>query len=898
MAQPKTIYRRDYTPTPYLVDQVNLTFLLGEDVTRVQSKMQMRPNPNAPTNGANPAVLLNGSKDTKLVGVKVGGKDVPSSQYRVEPKLLTIEGVPAGEFELEIEVEIKPQENTALEGLYKSSGNFCTQCEAEGFRNITYFYDRPDVMAKYTTRIEADAKTYPVLLSNGNLIDSGSLDGDRHYAVWEDPFKKPCYLFALVAGNLAVHEDMFTTMSGREVVLRIFVEQKNLARVGFAMESLKKSMKWDEEVFGLEYDLDLFNIVAVDDFNMGAMENKSLNIFNSRLVLASSDTATDMDYSRIEGVVGHEYFHNWTGNRVTCRDWFQLTLKEGLTVFRDQEFSSDMNSRPVKRIEDVMRLRTAQFSEDAGPMAHPIRPDSYIKMDNFYTLTVYEKGAEIIRMYHTLLGKEGFRKGMDLYFERHDGQAVQCDDFLAAMADANSTDLSGIARWYGQAGTPTLTVSTSYNPSARTFTIHAAQATPPTNGQPNKVPVLIPFAVGLLGKDGHEIPLKLQGGERDLGTTAVLRLEHDEQTFTFTDVPEQPVPSLLRNFSAPVKLDYQGQTEADLVFLLAHDTDPFNRWEAGQRLAKNLLLKLYAAAMDTSKGASLEERVQSAGGVTSGFADAFKAVLTDKGLDGMFIAFATTLPASSELVDMIPNADPLVLHEVRKYVVKELAARLRPELEAILKATDSKPGEEYVFNAAEASRRALKNKALGYLAALGDAQITADVLRRFREAGNMTDKVAALASLADMEGEERETAMSEFYESWRDEPLVLLKWLALQAGSNAPGNLRQIKALLDHPAFNITNPNACYSVFLGFTRSAVNFHASDGSGYEFLGDSVLKVDKINRQVASRIAGAFTTWKQYDAERQTMMKAQLQRIVEAEGLSENVFEIVSKSLQEC
>ncbi|KAL3133720.1 hypothetical protein ABBQ32_008210 [Trebouxia sp. C0010 RCD-2024] len=887
---PKAILRTDYRPTPYLITDVHLTFLLG-DTTRVKSRLSCTPN----YQGSPPSLALDGRKDIKLVSVKVAGKQLSSGQYQVTDKHLVIEALPSGNFDVEIEVDVKPKENTSLEGLYNSSGTFCTQCEAEGFRGITYFYDRPDVMAKYVTRIEADKKLCPVLLSNGNLLEEGDLGDNRHFAVWEDPFKKPCYLFALVAGDLAHSEDSFTTCSGRKVDLRIFVQHKNISKVDFAMQSLKHAMKWDEDTFGLEYDLDLFNIVAVDDFNMGAMENKSLNIFNSRLVLASPETATDMDFARIEGVVGHEYFHNWTGDRVTCRDWFQLTLKEGLTVFRDQEFSSDMKSRPVKRIEDVVRLRTAQFAEDSGPIAHPIRPESYIKMDNFYTVTVYEKGAEIVRVYHTLLGKEGFRKGMDLYFKRHDGQAVTCDDFLAAMADANGQDLSKVARWYEQAGTPKLEVSTSYDSSAQTYTIHTKQSTPSSGGHSNKQPVMLPVAVALFDKQGHELPLKLKGSTEAGQKSTVLRVDQEEQQFVFTDVASEPVPSLLRNFSAPVKMEVNGQTDDDLIFLLAHDTDPFNKWEAGQRLAKKLLVKLYGAAA-SGKG-SLEEGLQAAGGVSSNIVEAFRAVLQDSSLDGAFVSAAITLPASTELRDDIPNLNPLLLYQVRKYVVKVLAQQLRPQLEATVKHNDDPAGQKYSPDAKSAARRALKNKALAYLAALGDATVTQQVLDRFGAATNMTDKISALAALIDSEGKERQVALDEFYEEWKDDSLVILKWLGLQTSSNISGNLQNVQQLLKHPAVNITNPNTCYSVFLGFARSPVNFHAQDGSGYKFMAESTLQVDKINNQVASRLVSCFTSWRHYDSDRQAMMKGELQRIVETNGLSDNVFEIASKALQD-
>ncbi|KAG1656781.1 hypothetical protein FOA52_007829 [Chlamydomonas sp. UWO 241] len=897
--EPPTKFRKDYAATPYLIDSVSLDFVLNDDVSHVHSKIAFKPSYAA---GAPPPLVLDGRKDITLVSVKINGVDVPATGYALTEKTLTIEAPPAGAFELAVTVAVKPQDNSLLEGLYKTSGNFCTQCEAEGFRGITYFYDRPDVMTTFTTRIEAP-KAYPVLLGNGNLKESGDLDGDRHFTVWEDPFRKPCYLFALVAGNLAMKERDYTTCSGKAVKLRIFTAEKDISKVDFALDSLVKSMKWDEDTYGLEYDLELFNIVAVDDFNMGAMENKSLNIFNSRLVLASPDTATDGDYGRIEGVVGHEYFHNWTGNRVTCRDWFQLTLKEGLTVFRDQGFSGDTNSAPVKRIEDVSVLRASQFTEDAGPMAHSIRPDSYIKMDNFYTVTVYEKGAEVVRMYQTLLGKEGFRKGMDLYFKRHDGHAVTCDDFLAAMADANGADLEGMKTWYSQAGTPRVEVSTQYNAASQTFTLTAKQSTGPSPGQTAKAPVLIPLAVGLLGADGKDMALTLQDGTTSADTTVVLRLEKTEQSFVFTGVSEEPTLSVLRGFSAPVKLTVLGQSDEQLLFLFANDSDPFNRWESGQRLLKKLLLQLYTAVASKG-GAGASSRIDvsaecsAAGGVGASLAAAFKGILTDPALDGMFKTMAMSIPPSAELLDSIPGADPVLLYEVRMFVVRQLAARLRPELEAAMKANEDAPGEPYAFNSAACARRALKNKSLAMLASLAQEDTTRLALERYQGATNMTDTIAALSALVELKGPERATALDAFYGRWKAEPLVLLKWLGLQAMSNAPGNLELVKTLeADPSAFNVSNPNNCYSLYLGFARSPINFHAADGSGYKWMADSVLKVDKINHQVAARMASAFTTYRQYDTERQAMMKAQLQRIVDhqKEGLSENVYEIASKTL---
>lgn len=894
--QPVEKFRKDYEPVPYTVEEVELTFKLGEDVTTVESSMAMKP---LNVNGVAKSVYLNGREDVVLKRVSINGSELEKGkQYEVASDGMTIhaDAIPKDDgWTLEVVTEIKPQENSLLEGLYKSSGNFCSQCEAEGFRGITYFLDRPDVMAIYTTRIEADKEKYPVLLSNGNLVESGDMEGGKHFAVWKDPFKKPCYLFALVAGNLAMKEDTYKTVSGKDVALRIYVQEENIGKVDFAMESLKRAMKWDEDTFGLEYDLNIFNIVAVDDFNMGAMENKSLNVFNSRLVLATPDTATDGDFARIEGVVGHEYFHNWTGNRVTCRDWFQLTLKEGLTVYRDQEFSADMNSRPVQRVTDVIRLRSAQFTEDGGPMAHPVRPDSYIKMDNFYTVTVYEKGAEVVRMYETLLGKDGFRKGMDLYFQRHDGNAVTCDDFLKAMADANGEDLSDLAKWYGQAGTPVVKAKGAYDAATKTYTLSLSQSTPATPGQENKIPVLIPVRLALLGQDGNPVSLRLRGSDATPSDEVVLRLAKASEEYVFEGVEGEPVPSLLRGFSAPVKIDLENQNDENLEFILANDTDPFNRWEAGQILGRKLVIKLYEAAMSHQDNQTVEEAAQNAGGVSSSLVEAFRSLLKAQDLDGQFRAYAIGLPAASELIGAIPEADPVVVHKVRSYIVKEIASRLRPDLEAAMKENEDAPGTAYHFSAAECARRALKNRAVMYLASLKDDTISESIFKRFKEATNMTDEISALAALDIAGGKHRDEAFDLFFEKWKGEPLVLLKWFTLMAESNQEGNLEVMKKLMDHPSFNIKNPNNNYSLFGGFSRSAVNFHAADGSGYKFMADAIIKLDGINHQVAARLVAPFTAYKRYDATRQELIKKELERIVKKEGLSANVYEIVSKSL---
>nr|XP_043630936.1 puromycin-sensitive aminopeptidase isoform X2 [Erigeron canadensis] len=885
MDAPKEIFLKDYKVPDYYFDTVDLSFTLGEEETIVSAKISVVPR----IDGAASPLVLDGV-DLKLISVKINGDHVKEGDFHLDSRHLILTSPPSGNFILETVTEIEPQMNTSLEGLYKSSGNFCTQCEAEGFRKITFYQDRPDIMAKYTCRIEADKSLYPVLLSNGNLIDQGDLEGGKHFAIWEDPFKKPCYLFALVAGQLESRDDTFTTCSGREVALRIWVPAQDLPKTEHAMYSLKAAMKWDEDVFGREYDLDIFNIVSVPDFNMGAMENKSLNIFNSKLVLASPETATDADYAAILGVIGHEYFHNWTGNRVTCRDWFQLSLKEGLTVFRDQEFSSDLGSRSVKRIGDVSKLRIYQFSQDAGPMAHPVRPHSYIKMDNFYTVTVYEKGAEVVRMYKTLLGSEGFRKGTDLYFQRHDGQAVTCEDFFAAMRDANDADFANFLLWYSQAGTPIVKVTSSYNAEAHTFSLKFSQTVPPTPGQPIKEPMFIPVAAGLLDSNGKDMPLSsvyhdgtlqsISCGGQPVYTT-VLRVTKDEEEFVFSDVLEKPIPSLLRGYSAPIRL-HSDLTENDLFFLLAHDSDEFNRWEAGQILARKLML---SQVVNFQKDKPLVLDPQ--------FVHGIKCILTDSSLDKEFIAKAITLPSEGEIMDMMEVADPDAVHAVRSFIRKQLASELKQEFLHLVK--ENRSSAKYEFNHTNMARRALKNTALAYLASLEDQEITELVLHEYKTATNMTDQFSALAAIAQKPGKARDDALEDFYNQWQDDYLVVNKWFALQSTSDIPGNVENVQKLLSHQAFDLKNPNKVYALIGGFCASPVNFHAKDGSGYKFLGDLVVKLDKLNPQVASRMVSAFSRWKRYDEARQNLAKAQLEVIVSCNGLSENVYEIASKSL---
>jgi aminopeptidase N len=874
---PVTIRLQDYRPTDYSVDQVQLHFDLHEEHTRVRGELSVTRRATA--DKASPLVL-HGEK-LKLVSVAIDGAALEPSQYRVDQESLTIPNVPSA-FRLQIETEINPSANTELTGLYTSGGNFCTQCEAEGFRRITYMYDRPDVMARYTTRIEADKSKYPVLLSNGNLIDSGDLGDGRHFALWDDPFLKPTYLFALVAGDLARIEDTFTTMSGRQVDLHIYVQHHNKDKCEHAMRSLKNAMRWDEEVYGREYDLNVYMIVAVDDFNMGAMENKGLNVFNSKYVLAKPETATDSDYEGIEGVIGHEYFHNWSGNRVTCRDWFQLSLKEGFTVFRDQEFSADMTSRGVKRISDVNILRTHQFREDAGPMAHPVRPDSYVEINNFYTVTVYNKGAEVVRMLYHLLGKEGFRKGTDLYFSRHDGQAVTTDDFVKALEDANEVDLTQFKRWYSQAGTPELHISCEYNSAEQAYALTVRQTCPPTPGQAHKEPFQIPLAMGLLDASGADLPLRLQGEEQAQQGTRVLDIREAEQTFVFTGVAQEPVPSLLRGFSAPVKVDAD-LTDEQLSFLMAHDSDDFNRWEAGQQLGINMIMALLKARKQNK---TLQ--------VDPAFISAIDKILTDPDLDKALAAQAISLPSESYLAEFVTPVDPVAIHEVRRFVRKTLADELKDRFwDGYERNQNDGP---YTIDQRAIGQRRLKNTCLSYLMTLEEPSVTQRCFEQFSKANNMTDVIAALNALSHTDCNERKAALEQFYEKWKTDVLVIDKWLGIQAMSRLPDTLEHVKALTKHEAFNIKNPNKVRALIGAFAHgNMVNFHAADGSGYAFIADYVLELNKLNPQVASRLVSVFTLWRKYDSGRQALMQEQLQRIAGEKGLSKDVYEIVSKSL---
>ena len=869
-----TVYLNDYTPPAYLVDTIELRFELGEELTRVHSRMALRRNPD----GSDGPLVLNG-QDLGLESLVLDGRTLGEDAYTWEGETLTIDEVPEA-FTLEVTNTNRPAENTALEGLYASGGNLCTQCEAEGFRRITFFPDRPDVMAVYTTTLVADPARYPVLLSNGNPVEKGTLDDGRHYATWHDPSPKPSYLFALVAGDLACREDTFTTCSGREVALRIYVREPDLDKCEHALTSLQHAMRWDEEVYGRECDLDVYMIVAISDFNMGAMENKGLNIFNSRFVLASPETATDMDYENIEGVVAHEYFHNWSGNRVTCRDWFQLSLKEGFTVFRDQQFSADMIAPAIKRIDDVRMLRTLQFAEDAGPMAHPVRPNAYEEINNFYTVTVYEKGAEVVRMLHTLLGAEGFRRGSDLYFQRHDGQAVTVEDFVAAMADANGRDFGPFLRWYDQAGTPVIEVDRHYDPEARTYTLTLRQDCPETPDQKGpKQPFHIPVRMGLLDPDGEAIPLRLEGEETAHGGERVLELNEAEQTFRFVDCPAEPVPSLLRGFSAPVKLNLE-LSDDELAFLMAQDGDDFGRWEAGQRLALRVMLR------------NLEGEAE---GLDDRLAEAFGRVLNDPRLDPALIAEALTLPSEEYLGEFLQEVDPAAVHGVRQSLRRALADTHHTDLAAAYRSLTEL--DAYRIDPDAMGRRRLKNLALAYWTETGQDDAIATARRQFDGGQNMTDVQSALTTLVHTGAAGHDEALEAFYRRWQEDALVLDKWFAIQASSPVIGTVDRVSELMRHPAFTLSNPNRVRAVVASFARrNPVQFHAPDGRGYAFLADRVLELDPRNPQLAAQLLTAMTRWRRYEPGRREGMLRELERVAAASGLSNDVREIVDKSLR--
>jgi aminopeptidase N len=868
---PQPIRLFDYRPPAFLIEEVDLDFRLDPTATRVKARLTIRRNGDHAE-----ALRLDGVR-LKPIAFAIDGVALPEDAYVVTDEDLTIAKVPDA-FVLETEVEIDPEANKALEGLYMSAGRFCTQCEAEGFRKITWYPDRPDVLSRFTARIEADKAAYPRLLSNGNLIEAGDLDDGRHFAVWNDPFPKPCYLFALVAGELDELADHFITMSGREVALRIYVDTGMAARAAYAMDSLKRSMKWDEEAFGREYDLDLFMIVAVRDFNFGAMENKGLNIFNSSLLLADPETATDLDYERIEGVVAHEYFHNWTGNRITCRDWFQLCLKEGLTVFRDQSFSADQRGHAVQRIKEVKMLRAGQFPEDGGPMAHPVRPSSYLTIDNFYTATIYEKGAEVIRMLKILIGDDAFRAGMDLYFERWDGHATTVEAFIACFAEASGRSLDDFFAWYEQAGTPSLTLAAAYDADAQALDLTLTQTTAPTPGQPDKRPLPTPVVIGLLDEDGRPQSFRLPGAD-EARENGLIVIKDAQTTVRLEGVAKPPVLSALRGFSAPVRLTSDAPAK-DRYVLLAADPDLFNRWEAGQDLARDLILARAAGAPDEVG----EER----------FAAAVGRALDDQSAEPAFKALMLALPSEADLAQAMDPVDPAALHEARD----ALRARLAVHLGELLRRLHGGLQEagEFSTDAASAGRRALRNAALELLAADPHAQTIERAKGHFNAAANMTDAMGALAALMLIGGEPFDAALAAFYERWKHEPLVIDKWFAIQARSPAEDVLGRILGLTAHPAFDAKIPNRFRALVSSFANgNPSRFHDPSGAGYRFLADQILAVDGYNPKTAARLVEPLGDWRRYTPALGALMREQLQRIADTPGLSKNVFEMATRAL---
>ncbi|MDM9281960.1 aminopeptidase N [Providencia rettgeri] len=863
-------YRQDYQAPDYTITEIDLDFNLdpAKTVVTAVSKVK-RLNPQSST------LELNG-EDLSLVSLEVDGK--AWQDYKESEGKLIIESLPES-FTLRIVNEISPEKNTALEGLYVSGEALCTQCEAEGFRHITYYQDRPDVLARYTTTITADKSRYPYLLSNGNRIAEGELEDGRHWVKWEDPFPKPSYLFALVAGDFDVLKDSFVTRSGREVALELFVDKGNLDRAPWAMQSLKNAMKWDEERFGLEYDLDIYMIVAVDFFNMGAMENKGLNVFNSKYVLAKSETATDKDYLNIESVIGHEYFHNWTGNRITCRDWFQLSLKEGLTVFRDQEFSSDLGSRSVNRINNVKVMRSAQFAEDASPMAHPIRPDKVIEMNNFYTLTVYEKGSEVIRMIHTLLGEEMFQAGIQLYVHRHDGSAATCDDFVQAMEDASNVDLSLFRRWYSQSGTPVLTVRDEYSPEKQQYTLHVSQMTPPTADQAEKKPLHIPLDIELYDEQGGIITLKRDGSV----VNSVLNITQETQTFVFDEVTSRPVPSLLREFSAPVKLDYN-YTDEQLAFLMQHASNEFARWDAAQQLINNYV-KINVAHYQNREALVLPESV----------VDAFRGVLLSDSIDPALVALILTLPSENELAELFTVIDPVAIHEVVNFIHHQLAVEMHDELLSVYRSINI---DGYRVDHQDIAKRSLRNICLQYLAAGDDSELANKlVLEQYQSADNMTDSLAALTAANESQLACKEQLMADFDERWHHDGLVMDKWFTLQGANPAKEALTNVRELLNHRSFSMSNPNRVRSLVGAFTAgNPVNFHAEDSSGYQFLYEILVDLNTRNPQVASRLIEPLIRLKRYDAKRQAQMRKVLEQLKALDNLSGDLFEKITKALE--
>jgi aminopeptidase N len=875
--EPHPIRLAEYRPPDWLVETVVLDVKLHPTRTPVRATLKLKPNPTA---GAPAPLVLDGDGLT-LVALKIDGEPLAGDRYVATPDALSIAQPPQRPFTLEIETLVDPSANTQLSGLYRSSGTYCTQCEAEGFRRITYFPDRPDVMAVYTTRIEASITEAPVLLANGNLRESGELPDGRHFAVWHDPWPKPAYLFAMVGGKLGCVEDRFVTMSGREVALRIYVEPGKEARCGYAMDSLKRAMRWDEQAFGREYDLDVFMIVAVSDFNMGAMENKGLNVFNDKYVLASPTTATDNDFLAIEAIIAHEYFHNWTGNRITCRDWFQLCLKEGLTVYRDQEFTSDQRSRVVTRIGKVRGLRAHQFAEDAGPLAHPVRPEIYREINNFYTPTVYDKGAEVVRMLSTLLGPELFRQGMDLYFVRHDGEAATVEQFVRCFADVSGRDLSQFMRWYSQAGTPEVVASGRYDAGTKTYRLELAQVVPPTPNQPNKEPMVIPLAMGLVGGRGSDVPLKLADG-RNI-ERGMLVLDKPADVFVFTEVAEPPVLSINRGFSAPIKL-IANLSADDLRHLAACDSDPFNRWQAVQTLA-NALLAGNVARLRANQEPDVDE----------GLLNALAAIVADDTLEPAFIAETLTLPSESDIAREIGrDVDPDAIFRARAGLRALIGLHLNAELSTLYRnLAGSGP---YSPDAVSAGRRALKNICLDLMAATGESHTVQLAAQQYNSADNMTDRMAALSTLSLRSGPECSAAFDDFYQRYRDDPLIVDKWFALQAMTPDPATLDRVRALTEHPAFSMSNPNRVRALIAAFAQgNQTQFNRPDGAGYTFVAEKILALDGPNPQVAARMTTAFKSWRMLESVRRTQAEAALRRIASAEKLSRDVGDIVERTL---
>lgn len=877
---PPVIHLKDYRPYPYQVDEIYLDFVLGPKSTKVSSKLKMRPNPLA---GDNKGHLILDGELLKLKSLKLDGRELNEGEdYSLDEVSLTLHHVPNQAFELEVVTFCNPEANKALSGLYRSSGNYCTQCEAEGFRRITYYPDRPDVMAIFTVRVEGDQSDCPVLLSNGNLVEQGEARKEgHHYTLWHDPHPKPAYLFALVGGDLARVTDSFTTASGREVELGIYVEKGKEDRCDWAMDSLKRSMRWDEERFGREYDLDVFNIVAVSDFNMGAMENKGLNIFNDKLVLALPETATDNDYMAIESVIAHEYFHNWTGNRITCRDWFQLCLKEGLTVYRDQEFSADERNRTVMRIMEVRRLKATQFPEDGGPLAHPVRPEQYMEINNFYTATVYQKGGELCRMIETIVGTKGFRKGMDLYFKRHDGEAATVEDFVAAMADANKTDLSHFARWYSQSGTPELIVKYSFDETEKTGTLDFEQVTPPTQDQAKKVPLHIPVRLGFVASGGRDKKPKLASGERIKDD--VIHITERSQSFKFKSVTARNVPSILRDFSAPVNLtmDY---SEKDLYFLAQNDANLFNRWQAAQTLMTNQLL-------------SMIERVREgkAPGGNARLARLIGKTVLNPEIDAAYRGIFLSLPTEADLIRAIgDNIDPTANGRARKALAKSIGKTLREGLIEHYEANQLKGA--YSPDAESEGKRSLQAACLGFLTATDLQEEYQRACQHYNQSKNMTDSIAALRALNNHKSAERDAVFQDFHDKWIDDHLVIDKWFGLQSMSNLPSTLKTVRQLMRHEKFNLQNPNKVRAVLSSFAGSnPVQFNRPDGKGYELLAKQIIKIDRFNPQIAARLCGAFRSWQKLEPGRQDLMKAQLETILQDPKLSKDSFEIVKKIL---